>query len=49
MHTTLKRYLLKHRVEVNLQKTKWLLFATYHPPSQVDEYFFGEVGKRLDK
>ena len=26
--------------EVNLRKTKRLLFPTYHPPSQVDEYFF---------
>ena len=23
-------------VEINLRKTKWLLFATYHPPSQCD-------------
>ena len=39
-------------VEVNLRKTKWLLFATYSTPSQVDElffFFFGEVGKSLDK
>ena len=27
-------------VEVNLRKTKWLLFATYPTPSQVDELFF---------
>ena len=27
-------------VEVSLRKTRWLLFATYHPPSQVDKYFF---------
>ena len=26
-----------------------LLFATYHPPSQVDECFFGEVAKSPDK
>ena len=36
-------------LEVNLRKTKWLLFATYHPPSQVDKCFFGDVGKSLDK
>ena len=36
-------------VEVNLRKTKLLLFGIYHPPSQVDEYFFGKVGKSLDK
>ena len=27
-------------VEINLRKTKWLLFGTYHPPSQNDKYFF---------
>ena len=32
-------------VGVNLKKTKWLLFITYHPPSQVDGYLFGEVRK----
>ena len=26
-----------------------MLFAPYHPPSQVDEYFLGEVGKSIDK
>ena len=25
-------------VEINLRKTKWLIFGTYHPPSQNDEY-----------
>ena len=36
-------------VEVKLRKIKWLVSATYHPPSQVDEHFFGEVCKTLDK
>ena len=36
-------------IEVNLRKTKWLIFAIYHLPSQVDEYFFDEVRKSLDK
>ena len=36
-------------VEVNLRKTKWLLFATYHPSSEVDEYYFGKTEKGLDK
>ena len=36
-------------IEVNLRKTKWLLFATDHPPLQVDQYFFDEVGKSLNK
>ena len=32
--------------EANLRKTKWLLFATYQPPSQVDECFFWCSGKK---
>ena len=35
--------------EVNLKKIKLLPFATYNQPSQVDEYFFGEIGKILSK
>ena len=35
-------------VEINLRKTKWLLFGTYHPPSQNDKYFFHHLGKALD-
>ena len=35
-------------VEINLRKTKWLLFGTYHPPSQNDQYFFNHLGKALD-
>ena len=27
-------------IEINLRKCKWLLFATYHPPSQCGKYFF---------
>ena len=27
-------------VELILRKKKWLLFGSYHPPSQSDEYFF---------
>ena len=27
-------------VEINLRKIKWLLFGTYHPPSQADNYYF---------
>ena len=34
-------------VELNLRKNKWLLFWSYHPPSQSDEYFFEHV-KYLD-
>ena len=26
-------------VELNLRKNKWLLFGSYHPPSQSDDYF----------
>ena len=35
-------------VEINLRKTKWLLFVTHHPPTQADEYFFDHGGKSLD-
>ena len=35
-------------VEINLRKTKWLLFGSYHPPSQSDSYFFDCVAKGLD-
>ena len=36
-------------IEINLRKTKFLLLATYHPPSQSDEYFFDNITKTLDK
>ena len=26
-------------VELNFRKSKWLLFGTYHPPTQNDQYF----------
>ena len=35
-------------LEINLRKTRWLLFACYHPPSQSDDYFFKNVGNSLD-
>ena len=35
-------------VELNLRKNKWLLFGSYHPPSQSDEYFFNHVKNGLD-
>ena len=35
-------------IEINLRKTKWLLFATYHPPSQSDDYYFKEIGLCID-
>ena len=34
--------------EVNLRKIKWLIFGTYRPPSQPEEYFFKHVGYALD-
>ena len=34
-------------VELNLRKKKWLLFGSYHPSSQSDE-FFHQVKKGLD-
>ena len=35
-------------VELNLRKNKWLLFGSYHPSSQSDEYFFNHVKNGLD-
>ena len=35
-------------IEINLRKCKWLLFATYHPPSQCDKYFFDQISIALD-
>ena len=35
-------------VEVNLRKTKWLIFGTYHPPSQDDKFYFDNIGKALE-
>ena len=34
-------------LELNLRKSKWLLFGTYHPPSQNDDYFFKSVADAL--
>ena len=31
-------------IELNFRKNSWLLFGTYHPPIQNDEYFFCNVG-----
>ena len=30
-------------VELNFRKVKWLLFGTYHPPSQNDIYYFNQL------
>ena len=35
-------------IELNFRKTKWLMFGTYHPPSQNDNYYFDEVAKAID-
>ena len=35
-------------VELNFRKIKWLLFETYHSPSQNDQYYFGALDKALD-
>ena len=35
-------------IELNFQKIKWLLFGTYHPPSQNDQYYFEEIDKAID-
>ena len=35
-------------IELNMKNNKWLLFGTYHPPSQCSRYYFSQVGKSLD-
>ena len=35
-------------VELSLKNNKWLLFGTYHPPSQNSSHYFSEVTKALD-
>ena len=35
-------------IEINLRKTKWVRFGTYHPPSQPDNYYFDSVSNALD-
>ena len=35
-------------VEINFRKSKWLLFGTYHPPSQNNQYCFDCTDKALD-
>ena len=35
-------------LDVNLRKTKMLLFATHHPPRQHDKYYFQCIGNALD-
>ena len=34
-------------IEINLRKSKWLLFGTYHPPSQNDNFYFNNIGRAL--
>ena len=36
-------------VELNFRSKKWLLFGTYHPPSQCSKYYFSQVELVLDK
>ena len=35
-------------VELNFRKVKWLLFGTYHPPTQNDLYYFNQLDKAID-
>ena len=35
-------------VEINFRKNKWLLFGTYHPPSQNNQYYFDCLDKAQD-
>ena len=35
-------------IELNFRKAKWLLFGTYHPPTQSGSYYFNNLDKALD-
>ena len=35
--------------EINLRKTKWLIFGKYHTPNQRDGYFFKAIHNALDQ
>ena len=35
-------------IELNFRKAKWLLFGTYHQPTQSDSYYLNNLGKTLD-
>ena len=34
-------------VEIRFRKSRWLLFGTYHPPSQDDKLCFNSIGQGL--
>ena len=34
-------------IEINLRKLKWLLFGTYHLPSQSNSFYVDNVGRAL--
>ena len=35
-------------IELNFGKAKWLLFGTYHPPTQSESYYFRNLDKAID-
>ena len=35
-------------INLNFRKVQWLLFGTYHQPSQKDSYYFNNLDKALD-
>ena len=35
-------------IELNLRNTKWVIFGSYHPPSQSDNYYFDTVSNSID-
>ena len=35
-------------IKLNFRKVQWLLFGTYHPPSEKDPYYFNNLDKALD-
>ena len=42
------KLLADHKLPHDIEGKKWLLFGSYHPPSQSDEYFFHQVKKGLN-
>ena len=35
-------------IEINFRDSKWILFGTYHPPWQNDNFYFNNIGRALD-
>ena len=44
----LQKHVLPVDIKLNFRRCKWLLFGTYHPPSQEDQYYHNSLDKVLD-